>query len=536
MRVLAVCLMLLLSAPAGASDSWTRALMEPAERIWNPLPTGVRVAVRPLDADDSGLRNDLLRGLERALMSALLATAPAGADVSTRRDLVAAWEEAESFASATTRRLLADAAVHAVLVPSVVQTRSGVSLAGVLLAVRAGETGDVLATLPATELAVDVTGFDRVSADAAARRLGVALAERLRQAIDPGLSFAPQVSQAGLRSPVADWLAAQVSEHLHRRLAAQPLFITRPLSTLSEAPRAGTAVLRLDVWDLGAFAEVHARADFRGAQARATARISKASLPRAFLPLTRDGGRVGDGLYRAAAWLRTTAGVDPRETVFRARAGARAALVDDRLGRGTGQARIAGWQSLERAMRRLETAIPHEEIWTPDGHRAEGETGQILNARVRRVGGPAAPAVEPWIERALYRPGDSLRVLLVAGQSPAFVAGYVWQADDTVVRISPRDGDPRRLDPGDRVRMPPPGGVGVTPTPLPGSEESWESVIVVASAVPFDAASLAPWLGATAPESLSAAVQMSAFLDALARLDLARVTLKILPYRVRRRG
>ena len=62
------------------------------------------------------------------------------------------------------------------------------------------------------------------------------------------------------------------------------------------------------------------------------------------------------------------------------------------------------------------------------------------------------------------------------------------------------------------------------------------AVIVVASAVPFDAASLAPWLGATAPGSLSAAVQMSAFLDALARLDLARVTLKILPYRVRRRG
>ncbi|MDF1794314.1 MAG: hypothetical protein P1U88_20545, partial [Thalassobaculaceae bacterium] len=115
----------------------------------------------------------------------------------------------------------------------------------------------------------------------------------------------------------------------------------------------------------------------------------------------------------------------------------------------------------------------------------------------------------------------------------AFVAAYAWQADDTVVRISPRDGTARRLEPEIRIDLPGPDEATVTSAPLPESDETVEAIIVVASALPFSADALAPAASATPQGSLSGAAEMSAFLDALTALDLARTSLAILPYRVR---
>ena len=67
---------------------------------------------------------------------------------------------------------------------------------------------------------------------------------------------------------------------------------------------------------------------------------------------------------------------------------------------------------------------------------------------------------------------------------------------------------------------------------MPGVAQSLEAVIVVASAVPFDADRPAPLLGTSARDSLDTANLGAAFLDRLAALDTARVTLAVLPYQV----
>lgn len=534
MRSRAVLLLLLVLAtvPAWADDRWTRDLAGPAERLWNPLPPGSRIAIRPLDADETGLPDALAREVEQALAAALLATAPAGGGVASRRDLPAAWEEAESFAGADGGRLLRDAAVDAVVVPSLVERRDGVALSAVLVGVTAGGIGDVIAVMPATPLAVDVARFDLASADAGARRLGVALAEQLRRAADPVGAFSVRIARGGPRSPVTDWLAAQVGDHLARRLAMPPLYVTAPLRRLGEGPKATRVILEVEIWDLGARVDIQAQARMDGHAVSGTARVAMRSLPPDFLPLTRDGGRVGPGMYQAEGAAALARRVDPREQRMAARAVARRAVIRDALDWTPAEGPVRSSGDVQAAMESLQAAIPHEEIWR-DLAGAGAVARVLLRARVSRLGGGTAPVIEAAADRAVYRPGDALtaRVQLRAGR--AYLAAYAWQADDTVIRIAPMSAEAARVDAKVRVDVPGTGDPAVSAAPMPGSPESVEAIVIVASALPFDAAALAPSVQATASQSLEAATDMSAFLDALARLDLARVTLRVLPYRVR---
>ncbi|MDF1793579.1 MAG: hypothetical protein P1U88_16820, partial [Thalassobaculaceae bacterium] len=413
-RLLSVLAVLAMApGPVVASDFWTRALTDPASRLWTPLPPGSRIAVRPLDPDETGLPDSLLREVEQALTAALLATAPAGGGVASRRDLPVAWEEAESFGGADGQRLLADAAVEAVAVPALVERRGGVALSAVLIGVRDGAVGAVLATMPPTELAVDVTRFELTGAETGARRLGVALAEGLRAGRDPASAFAVRVARRGPRSPVADWFAGLVAQHLIRRLAEPPLYVTRSVRRMGEAPASGNAILALEVWDQGERADFQATAVMNGVEAQATVRIAIASIPAGFRPLTRDGGRVGDGFFQAVGRFTPSMRMDRREVLFAARVLARAALVADGLalgssqgsGRDSGQG--SGAREIAAAMTRLARGIPHEEIWRDRPAAGRGAV-QALRARVAPVGGGTAPILEAAVERALYRQGDAL--------------------------------------------------------------------------------------------------------------------------------
>lgn len=521
----------LLSAPAVAGDDWTRSLTEPALRLWAPVPEGARIALHPLDPDESGLPATLLIRVERALTAALLDTAPAASSVLTRRDLPAVWEEAESFADGPPRDLLAAAAVDALVVLMVSEQSDGVSVAATLIGVQDGALGEVLATMPPIPLAADLERADVVQARTGARRLGVALAETLRLAADPASAVAARIERRGRYSPAADWFAAMVAEHLVQRLATPPLYVARPLSRLGEAPPARIVRLELDLWDQGARVDVQARAALGAAEAHGTARIALTSIPNGFLPLTRDGGRVGQGLYRAVGAYSPAQRTDPREVRFAARVLARAALVEDGLGTGGGRQTGGTAQDVAAAMRSIARGVPHKEIWRD--RSAAGAEVQELAGRVARVGGGDAPLLDATVDRALYRPGEPLRARVMVRGGRAYIAAYAWQADDTVVRIAPQGRGARLLEAERLADLPGPDDALVTAAPLPGSQETVEALLVVASAVPFAADALAPAAGTTPEGSLDIAVQMSAFLDALAALDLSRVSLAVLPYRTR---
>ncbi|EDP62296.1 hypothetical protein BAL199_19783 [alpha proteobacterium BAL199] len=187
-----------------------------------------------------------------------------------------------------------------------------------------------------------------------------------------------------------------------------------------------------------------------------------------------------------------------------------------------------------------------------------------LQARVARIGGPEAPELTAVLERAVYRPGDALRVRASVARGRAFLAVYVWQADGGVVRIAPLDGrTPVTVEAGVRVDLPGPDDAEVTAAAMSGVLESLEAVVVVASAVPFAPDRLAPLLEQSPDASLHAAASSGAFLDRVSSggnqtdetrasanawrksadpdgltrlifttsLDRSRISLAILPYR-----
>lgn len=531
-RILQLLAVLILAPMPAVGEDWAQALTGPASRLWTALPEGGRLALRPLDSDDSGLPESLLIEVERALAAALLDSAPPGGAVLARRDLEAIWEEVASFDHGPPSGALSAAAVDALVTPVVSEQPDGISVSAAALGLRDGALGKVLAVMPPVRLAGALGQAGTVRAETGARRLGVTLAEGLRVVIDPGAAFAVRIKRRGPRGPAADWFAGLVEAHLIRRLAARPLYVARPFSRFDHSPERRAVSLELDLWDQGGRLDVQARAVMGEAEARGMARISLASVPRGFLPLTRDGGRVGAGLYRATGSFAPVQTTDPREVRFAARVLARAALIEEGLGRDGGRRQGARLRDIEVAMRSIARAVPYEEIWR-DRSAEGGGSVQGLAARLSPVGGSDAPRLDAAVERALYRPGDllSARVLLHDGR--AFLAAYAWQADDTVVRIAPRDAAARSLDAEIRADLPGPGDDRMTAAPLPGSRESVEAIVVVASAVPFSAAALAPLAGTTAQGSLAAATQMSAFLDRLAALDLKRVSLAVLPYRTR---
>lgn len=527
----------LLATPVAADEDWVGALSGPVSHLWASLPDGVRVAVRPLDPDESGVPKTVLIRVERALTAALLGAAPAASGVLTRRDLPAVWEEAASFADGLPQDLLASSAVDALMVPIVTEQRDGVAVAATLIGVRdgsrGGALGEVLATMPSTLLAADLEQADIVQARTGARRLGVALAEGLRMAADPTSAFAARIERRGRQSPAADWFAGMVSAHLVQRLASPPLYVARPVSRLGETPAARKVLLELDLWDQGGRVDVQARAGLGDAEAHGTVRVALTSIPNGFLPLTRDGGRVGQGLYRAVGAYAPAYRTDPREVRFAARVLARAALIEDGIGLAVGGGRYTGStaRDVAEAMRSIARGVPHEEIWRD---RSAGNAQvQELAARLARIGGDDAPLLEASVDRALYRPGETLRARVTVRGGRAYIAAYAWQADDTVVRMAPLEREARLLEAERRAYLPGPVDAQVTAAPLPGSQETVEALLLVASAVPFAADELAPTAGASPEGSLAVAAEMSAFLDALAALDLSRISLAVLPYRTR---
>lgn len=522
------------TGPAVADDGWSESLAATAATLWDSAGAGRRIAARPVEAEITGLPVALAAEIDRALVTALLRAAPATGQLIDRSGLPATWEEAMGFGGASAEALLREAAIDALVIPSAHATIDGISVAATLVAVGGGDTGRLLAAVPSVTLPGAVHRLAARPPAVAAKAAGVALADALRLRLDPSARFRTALRFSGERSPFGDWFLDQVAEHLTARLAERPLYVSRPLRRVDADGRQLTLRLEAEIWDHRRDVEVHLRVVAGADEARATARLDIAALPGHFLPLTPAGGRLGTG-YRIADGA---AAVGPQlrrdELAVAAEAVARALLVDEALDRRNATPAVArSRDQVAEAWRRLADAIPHDETWSGVASSLDA-SARRLQARVARLGLGNAPALTATLDRAAYRPGDTLRVQVEVAQGRAFLALFAWQADGSVVRVAPMRGDAAvSVDSGQRIELPGPRDAEITAAPMPGVTESLEALVVVASTVPFVPDRLAPALGRSAEASRAVAVPAGAFLEQLAALDRARLRLAILPYQVR---
>ena len=188
-----------------------------------------------------------------------------------------------------------------------------------------------------------------------------------------------------------------------------------------------------------------------------------------------------------------------------------------------------------RALRlTLERGVPADERFSGPWRGAGGwRVG--LDARVVKPGADTRPDFGASLSKDALRAGEEIRIRLSAREA-VHAALFAWGADGTVIRLYPHFKEPELTVPaGGRVSLPRDRACSIASAPLPGDRSNHEAIVVIAAneRLPFE--SLAPpfchdWRTARPPTPVSGAT----FLAALAKLDLRRAALAVLPYRVAR--
>jgi len=176
------------------------------------------------------------------------------------------------------------------------------------------------------------------------------------------------------------------------------------------------------------------------------------------------------------------------------------------------------------------------EIADPQG---AGERVAVrLDARVRSLGGVITPSVRATLEQSVYRTGEYMRIGMEA-DARTYIGIFSWDALNRVARVYP-DGDQAQftMGAGEMLRLPHASeNRQLASAPLPGTSsapnlEDHEMFIVLTSTTPIDFSNLGPSIGASASETAAAAIDGTAFFQALSNMDLSRMAVIALPYQV----
>ena len=189
-----------------------------------------------------------------------------------------------------------------------------------------------------------------------------------------------------------------------------------------------------------------------------------------------------------------------------------------------------------RALRRtLDHGIPAGERFQGPLKEADGGWRVELDARVVKVGSTLRPEFSAQLARDELRAMEEI-VIELSAREPVHVAVFAWGADNKVVRLYPgvKTAD-LTVPAGGKVVLPRAGEGRIRSAPLPGNDADHEAIIVVAAGERLAFQGLAPPAGGSAAATMAAAVSGGVFFERLARLDLSRAAVLVLPYRVSRK-
>ena len=296
-------------------------------------------------------------------------------------------------------------------------------------------------------------------------------------------------------------------------------------------PPGGYALRGALTWPTGETAAL--AASLRDGGARATS--SMIEIERKLLPshLIDDDPKTRP--YRASGRAVPSAGFEAESARQAAEHLARARVVAQALGlpapEGPARSEADGMRALRWALQR---GIPADERFPVSRQDADAAWEVVTEARVVVPGRLLRPEFKARLEADELRAGAQLRVDLLA-QGAVHAAVFAWGADGKVFRLFP---DFRQADlavpAGGRMSVPSDERCPVRVGPMPGRRASHEAVVVVAAhgRLPFEG--LAPSFCHEAGKAPPQPVSGGAFLAELARLDLGRAAVAVLPYRVER--
>ena len=536
------------SATAGGTsdpESSVSSAAALADGLLATMPSGSRLAVRPLHEKETGLPPAAGDRLYESVLNAVVRSADGRqVNVLARTRLREIYDSLEEFDQGNVSSMLTAAQADIEIICRVFPFARGVTLSCGALDLRT---------------AVDVAHAEaRFAIERPVAPLDLAVARIAGRVVDgapqTGAIDRVTLTDASVGRSSTDLgvhVGALLEAETHRKMAERARRegnAARAAAVLATAPEGSGEIPRYRLtgalWPLdGERLRVHVRLQHAGRTLVATgADVAVASLPQALVA----GPAIGSGtppaagrMYEAVAEAVVSGRLDRDSALRAARNLARARVVSQALGLPpphvtevtTEADAVLAFGGL------LDAGLPVDErfreIRPEDDSAGEERVAVHLAARVVSLGNLIRPAVGARLDRTVYEALTPIKIE-IRSEEKAYLGVFAWGADNRVVRLYPREDPVLSIGAGETVFLPRRGEGRIlsAPLPVPGNREDHEAFVVVAAPKPLDFAALAPAVGETLSGTMKRAVDGSGFLAALAGQDPARMSVMWLPYSV----
>lgn len=232
------------------NDRMNPAVFEAAaEVLLKSYDTDLRLAVRPVRADESALDHAILKQLEQNLVAALRAKGGDRLKLSTRSELGKLLEDVNPFEPESVANLQTRAHADAFLITDAHPVSGGISLSFAIYDLRRASIGETLAATSGHLLPIDLEMADTATATAAVRKTAVAIAKTLlgdHALLVSTLRFASRDKSKG---GLSGWLSSMLVEDLEEVV---PEIKKRQWVSISGvSPKIDQVWVSTETWDQG---------------------------------------------------------------------------------------------------------------------------------------------------------------------------------------------------------------------------------------------------------------------------------------------
>jgi hypothetical protein len=533
-------LSLLLSPLSAQAESDTAPIFKRfATQLTQQLPPQSRVAIEPLRYQPIGIPREIAAQIDDQIYHALHQQRKAEMRLLARSQLRQIWREIGEFESREINQQLEDARADILVLARTTAVATGVELRYQAYALQDGKTGQLLAS---TEPAI----LTHKQLTPTPQRLEIAIAqsvERVLPQLTLLLNGEPlQIKQIGPVGDLRDYITIPLIQQLIQRTAEQArkqeVNISRSLERSKPRPTT-TLTLQSDLWKQPDSLKIQLTLQSPDQQQiQLTLMIALDPTLQQMLqgvPL----GRIHNGYRQTTAGAEIGRAFENRRAATQAaRIAARAALIRMALMPGSVQnsatvtaSPLAALSQQPPLMRETQRAITVDEQWqgTPHGNRVE----QTLRARVVQLANPPPQNLKATLQTEQILAGEPIQINLTpTTRHKLYLGVFVWQADDTVVRIYPQPSKPQ-FTLNTPLQIPQPYEDQLTSYPMPGERANQEAIILLASQSPLDYAAMAPTVRTDIGQPFKAR-PVAQFWKAITEigLELPRLQLQVLPYSV----
>lgn len=481
-----------------------------ANEVGVGIPGAGVLAILPLRAEETGIPEDILEGIEETFAEQLQAGKP-GLRIKTRGDLGKIRDEAGPMSRERLEDELRSKEVAYLVVPTALPYPDGIEMSFRAFDIREGAGGRPIGASLSRNVRIESPQSLALSPAAAAAVAARGLSAKVLMSRSGSGTRQFTLRPEGGTLPFIDYLAGLVNGHLE------------DLRPASDAGETGVLelTLRTEVRDDGDMASVVFDVLDGGGQkiGRQSVVLDTKLIAENHKPLTPRVPTVEETVFSATGRARIGPALNERQALAAARMMARGDVVQQALGvRRTFRDPAQTLGAALWAMGVLGPFLPFEEDWS----RAQTDDPNLvrvdLKARVHRFDPSPAEGLRASLTPEKVRPGEPIGVELSA-QRDGFAGVFLWQADGTLSRAFPSGDRPHiEIKAGQTLILPGEDEAPVVSRPVAGATQELGALVVVVSVAPVDFREL----GGDAADSR--------FLDYLAEQDPETVSVFVLPY------